>query len=142
MNLLFNFEKILFKDTSIGGVSIQLSLALRAMSAGLKSKFSSSSSSSAEKNQDMMVVDNEILYAISRVRLSTARLGYNVAFIVVMFCTFETAMLLTVYNITFYGITIVAWADVQVASAKPTPTSRVSLLVREKEKEIYRRRPR
>lgn len=142
MNLLLNFEKILFKDTSIGGVSIQLSLALRAMSAGLKSKFSSSSSSSAEKNQDMMVVDDEILYAISRVRLSTARLGYNVAFIVVMFCTFETAMLSTVYNITFYGITIVAWADVQVASAKPTPTSRVSLLVREKEKEIYRRRPR
>lgn len=47
-------KKILHKDTSIGGVSIQLSLALRAMSAGLNSKFSSSSSSSAEKNQDMV----------------------------------------------------------------------------------------
>lgn len=40
--------------TSIGNVSIQLSLALRAMSAGLNSKFSSSSSSLTEKNQDII----------------------------------------------------------------------------------------
>lgn len=67
-------KKILYKDTSIGGVSIQLSLALRAMSAGLNSKFSSSSSSSAEKNQDMMMNDevlNKICSRSSR-QISTA----------------------------------------------------------------------
>lgn len=50
-----NFVVLLISlSTSIGGVSIQLSLARRAMSAGLNNRFSSSSSSSsAEKNQDI-----------------------------------------------------------------------------------------
>lgn len=47
-------------------MSIQLSLALRAIRAGLNSKFSSSSSSSAEKNQDISLEISRQLFFFRR----------------------------------------------------------------------------